>query len=57
MSPETRVCNRALLCIFEIVIEEDRKMIYEEGSKISKYDVSFWVIHMHCIFTVLLYGS
>jgi hypothetical protein len=49
MIPEPRVCNRALLCISEIVIEKDLKIIYEEGSKISKYVVSF------CVYPYALY--
>jgi hypothetical protein len=57
MGQELGAYNRALLCIFEIVIEEYLKMIYEEGSKISKYVVSFCVILLHCIFKVLLYSS
>jgi hypothetical protein len=36
MSPKLVVYNRVLLCISEIVIKEDHKIIYEERSKISK---------------------
>jgi hypothetical protein len=49
MDPYPGVYNRALPCIFEIVLEKDMKIIYEEGSKISKYVVSFYV------YTIALY--
>jgi hypothetical protein len=57
MGLELGVCNRMLPHISKIVIEKYLKIIYEEGSKISKYAVSFCVIPLHHIFTVLLYGS
>jgi hypothetical protein len=43
MSPELQVYNRELLCTYEIVIEKYLKIIYEGGSKILKYVVSFYV--------------
>jgi hypothetical protein len=49
MGPELRVCNGELLCISEVVTEKDLKIIYEEGSKISKYVASF------CVYTFALY--
>jgi hypothetical protein len=49
MGPEPGVCNRALLCISEVVTEKYLKIIYEEGSKISKYVASF------CVYTSALY--
>ena len=56
MSPELRVCNRVLLCISKFVMEKDLKLIYEEGSKISKYVVYFCVypyaLHIYGIFMV-----
>jgi hypothetical protein len=48
MGPESGVCNRALPCISEIVIGKDSKIIYEEGSKFSKYVASF------CVYTYAL---
>jgi hypothetical protein len=49
MGPEPGFCNRALPCISKIVIEKYLKIIYEEGSKISKYVASF------CVYTSALY--
>jgi hypothetical protein len=49
MGPEPGVYKRVLLCISDIVIEKDMKIIYGEVSKISKYDVSF------CVYTYALY--
>jgi hypothetical protein len=43
MIQEPGVCNIALLCISDILIEKYLKIIYEEGSKISKYVVCFYV--------------
>jgi hypothetical protein len=49
MGPEPGVCNIELICIFEIVTKKDLKIIYEEGSKISKYVASL------CVYTSALY--
>ena len=49
MGPELGVCNRALLCISKVVSDKYMKIIYEEGSKISKYVAPF------CFYTIALY--
>jgi hypothetical protein len=49
MSLETGAHNRALLHISKFVMEKYLKLIYEEGSKISKYVVSF------CVYPSALY--
>jgi hypothetical protein len=49
MGPKPGVCNRELLCIYEVVTGKYLKIIYEEGSKISKYVASF------CVYTSALY--
>jgi hypothetical protein len=49
MGPEPGVYNRALQCFYDIVIEKDMKIIYEDRSKISKYAVSF------CVYTSASY--
>jgi hypothetical protein len=48
MGPEPGLYNRELLCISKVVTEKDMKIIYEEGSKISKYVASF------CVYTIAL---
>jgi hypothetical protein len=53
MGPEPEVCNTELLCISEIVSNKDLKIIYEEGSKISKYVALFFVY----AFSLYLYDT
>jgi hypothetical protein len=49
MGPEIGVCNIAPPCISKIINGKYLKIIYEEGSKISKYVKSF------CVYTFVVY--